>query len=216
MRAHRATLLTIIAVGVAACAGETPVETPDLPAVTTTGAAGAADTATRRDTTTRRDTATTGPTRTDSARTNPPRTDSTVTPPRPVTPPDTARPAVPAIVSGRVLGQIFNRAGTGSDTLQIVPLAGVTVQLYHQQPVLGAGTPSIPTSLPIAQVVTGADGSYRVGPIPGGRYYLRALPSAGSGFGEGVSHVSVTQAQVTVNLYVWKRASTPPADSTGR
>ena len=202
MRAHHAALLTtiIIAVGVAACADDTLVAPTDVPAVTT---AGGVDT-------TRSDTTRTDTTRTDSVGIVPPPRPP-VTPP--VTPPDSARPVATAShVSGRVFGGVYNPAGTRNDTLSFLPIAGATVKLFHNRLIDGAGV-----SVFIGEVVTGADGAHRFGPIPGGYYLLRVYPPAGSGFGESLSYLAATQAQVTMNIHVWKRPATvPPVDSTGR
>jgi hypothetical protein len=120
---------------------------------------------------------------------------------------------VSSTVSGKVISAVYDRGATNGDTVQFTPIAGATVKLFHNRMVDGASA-----SVFISEVVTGADGAYRFGPIPGGYYLLRVYPPAGSGFGESLSYLPATRAEVTMNLYVWKRpaGTGTPADSTGR
>jgi hypothetical protein len=204
MRDRSALLLTIAVIVAAACGGDTPVDPAGQLAAST---AGPTESAARRDTA-RRDTARTDTTRRDTART--PRPPADTTPTNPV--------VTNAHVSGRVLGGTYNRAATGNDTLQLAPMAGTTVKLFHNRMVDGRSA-----SVEVGQVVTGADGAFSFGPIPGGYYLVRAYPPAASGFGESLSYLQLTQAQMTMNVYVWHRpagSTTPPpgtpADSTRR
>jgi hypothetical protein len=203
MRARETVLLTLAAVVAAACADDATVDPAGPPVAT---AAGTADSA-RRDTTrgTRTDT-----TRRDTTRTSRP----------PVPPTDTSGRVVvtTADVSGRVIGAILNRRATGADTLAHVPLAGVTVKLFRNGTVNGASTSTF-----VSEVVTGAGGTFSFGSIPGGYYLLRSYPPAGSGYGESLSYLDATRAQVSMNIYVWQATSrtpptgaVPPGDSTRR
>jgi hypothetical protein len=194
MRNRSAALFTLAAIVAAACSGDTLLDPAGQPAATT---AGSTDSASR-----------------DSTRSDTTRADTTRTTPRPPgTPADTARPvATSGTVSGRVLGGTYNPNGTGSDTLQFSPIAGTTVKLFHNRLIDG-----VATSVLISQMVTGTDGAYTFGPVPGGYYLLRAYPPDGSGFGESLSYLPLTQAQVSMNIYVWRRppgSTTPPTGST--
>ena len=145
----------------------------------------------------------------DSAK-KPPR-DSTQKPPRDTTqkpPRDTVRvdttPPVPEKVqlSGRVLGVVVIDPAPGvRDTLRFDPVAGMPLRIMRNVLVDGLAKQVL-----ALQLTSDAQGRFSAKELPGGYYVIYAEPAAGSPWAPSFSYLAATKADVTVDVYVWKRS----------
>lgn len=88
----------------------------------------------------------------------------------------------------------------GQDSLVRTPLAGATIELRRNVLVDGKATQTV-----IGTVTSATDGTYSFTGLAGGYYVAYGHPPAGSGLTETLEYVAGTQAQVTTNLFMWKR-----------
>jgi hypothetical protein len=108
-------------------------------------------------------------------------------------------PPASATVSGRVLGVTRVAAAPGvTDTLRYTPIAGASITVYHNVLENGAGKQVF-----VAQLTSGADGSYSLGTIPGGYYTLWVSGPNGSGYGAGWQYLAALQPAMTFDMYLW-------------
>jgi hypothetical protein len=110
---------------------------------------------------------------------------------------------LPAHVSvhGTVLGVSAHApAAASSDSLSYTPLAGATIDVYHN--VITNGTAS---SEFVTRLASDAAGAYALPDIPGGYYLVYVTAPSGSGYGQGMEYLSATQPAVRLDLYVWAR-----------
>jgi hypothetical protein len=112
----------------------------------------------------------------------------------------TSTPTYAGVVhlGGRVLGVTRvapSSAGGSADTLRSRPIAGAVLTLYRNVVVDGEGTTDY-----VAQVVTGAGGTYEFPNLPGGYYLLRGRIVDGPWAGNTLSYVAANAAEVTVDV----------------
>jgi hypothetical protein len=97
---------------------------------------------------------------------------------------------------GTVLGP--SQPGAGNDSLQTAPrVAGATVTAY---PVLSGSGASARLGTAVATAITGADGKFRLGTMPGGEYVVTIVPPASSIYA-GVWVTAIAHA--TSDVYPW-------------
>jgi hypothetical protein len=136
--------------------------------------------------------------------TKPPR-DTTKPPPRDTIPRDTVDTLPPrpekVNVSGRVLGVVVITPTPGArDTLRFDPLPGVNVRIMRNVLVDGVAKQVL-----AAQLVSDAQGRFAVKELAGGYYVVYAEPPAGSIWGNSFSYLNANRAEVTVDVYLWRR-----------
>ena len=129
-------------------------------------------------------------------------------------PSDTTRPTnYPASVrvQGHVLTTVWTAGRTVGDTLTgFTPVAGARVTLYRNVLVDGRGVSQL-----VGERTTGADGSFVFESAPGGPYVLAYNTTPERPYGDALTYVMGNQAQVTADLRIWTRASTPADSARG-
>ena len=84
----------------------------------------------------------------------------------------------------------------GSDTLQTLPVGGVTLTLYHNELQNGVGV-----SVYVAETTSKSDGTYSFGPFAGGYYVVRNADVSGK-WTSGVSLLYANAPAMTLDVYV--------------
>jgi hypothetical protein len=86
------------------------------------------------------------------------------------------------------------------DTIRFDPVAGAKVRIMRNVLVNGRATQVLALEL-----TTGVTGAFAVKDLPGGYYVVYADPPEGSPWSPNFSYLAATKAQVSVDVYLWKK-----------